>query len=280
MNTVAEKVNASLDNLSPTERRIARTLLADYPSIGLGTTASLARAANASAASVVRFCARLGLESFTELQDRLRAELTTRSTGPLARAEQEPVRGGRLSGFMAGGDDRARLISQTFRQVPLSEVDRVVQLLTKTSNTIVVIGGHYSGLIGRLAQLQLAKVRPDVVFLDDPMGRDLAALSDLRRNDVLLAFDVRRYQDHLLRAAEVAKANSASVGLITDQWLSPIARIADVVLQADVDVSFFDSQVGCLALVEAVVHEAAAHIDGALDRLRALEESRPLQRRE
>src|SRR5699024_1198225 len=84
---------------------------------------------------------------------------------------------------------------------------------------------HYSGLVGRVAQLQLAKVRPDVVFLEDPMGRDLPAVTDLRRHDVLLVLDVRRYQQHLLLAAEAAKRNSASVALITDQWLSPVAGI-------------------------------------------------------
>jgi DNA-binding MurR/RpiR family transcriptional regulator len=143
---------------------------------------------------------------------------------------------------------------------------------------VVIAGGHYSGLVGRVAQLQLAKVRPDVVFLEDPMGRDLPAVTDLRRHDVLLVLDVRRYQQHLLLAAEAAKRNSASVALITDQWLSPIAGIADVVLPAAVDVSFFDSQVGCLALVETIVHETATRIDGALDRLRALEDLRPAQK--
>jgi DNA-binding MurR/RpiR family transcriptional regulator len=92
MNTVAEKINSSIDSLSPTERRIARALLADYPSAGLGTTSSLASAANSSAASVIRFCAHLGFDSFGQMQDRLRDELTTRSASPLDRAEAETSR--------------------------------------------------------------------------------------------------------------------------------------------------------------------------------------------
>ncbi|WP_209370098.1 MurR/RpiR family transcriptional regulator [Brevibacterium renqingii] len=278
MNTVAEMINSSIDSLSPTERRIARALLADYPSVGLGTTSSLASAANSSAASVIRFCTHLGFASFGQMQDRLRSELTTRSASPLARAEEETARRDGSGGFASSGADRAALITRTFQQNPSSEIERLVRLLSKTSNRVAVAGGHYSGLVGRVAQLQLAKVRPDVVFLEDPLGRDLPAVTDLRRNDVLLVLDVRRYQDHLFQAADAAKGNSASVALITDQWLSPIAGIADVVLQAAVDVSFFDSQVGCLALIEAIVHEAATRIDGAVDRLRALEELRPSQK--
>lgn len=271
MSTVAESITSRLEMLSPAERRIARALLADYPSAGLETTASLAAAANSSSATVMRFCAHLGFDSFIDMQSQLRSELTKRNASPLARAVEETARDEAPSGFMAGGADRARLITQTFQRAPQSEVDHLVDLLATTSNRVVVAGGHYSGLVGRLTQLQLAKVRSGVVFLEDPQGRDLPYVADLRRRDLLLVFDVRRYQQPLFEAASVAKKRSASVALITDQWLSPIAGIADIVLQADVDVTFFDSQVGCLALAEAVVHQAATRIDGAVDRLRDLE---------
>ena len=278
METVAETVNSSIDSLSPASRRIARALLADYPSAGLGTTSSLAAFASSSSASVVRFCTQLGFNSFVEMQDRLRTELTTRSASPLIRAEAETAGRDFSDEFSSSGTDRADLITRTFQQNPRSEIDRLVKMLTKVSNRVVVVGGHYSGLVGRVAQLQLSKVRPNVSFLEDPMGRDLHVVTDLRRQDVLLVLDVRRYQEHLFQVSEAAKRNSASVALITDQWLSPVAGISDVVLQAAVDVSFFDSQVGCLALVEAVVHEAATKIDGALERLRTLEDLRPSQR--
>ena len=278
METVAETVNSSIDSLSPASRRIASALLADYPSAGLGTTSSLAAFASSSSASVVRFCTQLGFNSFVEMQDRLRTELTTRSASPLIRAEAETAGRDFSDEFSSSGTDRADLITRTFQQNPRSEIDRLVKMLTKVSNRVVVVGGHYSGLVGRVAQLQLSKVRPNVSFLEDPMGRDLHVVTDLRRQDVLLVLDVRRYQEHLFQVSEAAKRNSASVALITDQWLSPVAGISDVVLQAAVDVSFFDSQVGCLALVEAVVHEAATKIDGALERLRTLEDLRPSQR--
>lgn len=274
MSTVAETITSSLDGLSPAQRRIARALLADYPSAGLGTTAALAASANSSAATVMRFCTHLGFDSFIEMQDQLRSELTMRSASPLARAEEETAGSQEPSGFAAGGSDRARLITKTFQRAPKSEVDRLVGLLTRTSNRVGIAGGHYSGLVGRLTQLQLAKVRPGVVFLEDPQGRDMPYVADLRRQDLLLIFDVRRYQESLFQVAKMAKRRSASVALITDQWLSPVAGIADIVLQADVDVTFFDSQVGCLALAEAIVHQAAMRIDGAVDRLREIEELR------
>lgn len=141
METVAERVKSSMDSLSPTGRRIARALLADYPSAGLGTTSSLASAANSSSASVIRFCAHLGFDSFVEMQELLRTELTTRSASPLVRAEAESVRGDSADEYLRIGADRATLITRTFQQNPKTEIDRLVHLLSKVSNRVVVVGG-------------------------------------------------------------------------------------------------------------------------------------------
>ncbi len=41
-----------------------------------------------------------------------------------------------------------------------------------------------------------------------------------------IIFDIRRYQQSLIRFAEKAQARGVEIVLITDQWLSPIARFA------------------------------------------------------
>lgn len=274
METVAEIINSKLDEFSPTERKIARTLLADYPSAGLGTTATLAAASGASAPTVVRFSSHLGFESFIDLQDTLRSELTARAKSPARRAEEEMAADRPSDSFSLGGQLRADLIRETFRRVPRSEARRLIKALATSRNHVYVSGGHFSGMVARIASLQLSKVRPGVHFLDDVTGRGLPAVNDLRKRDVLLLFDVRRYEPSLPDIAELARQNGATIALITDQWLSPVASHADIVLQAAVDVSFYDSLAGCLALAETIIHETASEIDGALDRMKRIEDMR------
>ena len=84
--TVADVTERAMGRLSAAERRVARALLADYPSAGLSTVAELAERAQVSPPTVVRFAQRVGLPGFGALQTALRDELTRRSsTGPLGR---------------------------------------------------------------------------------------------------------------------------------------------------------------------------------------------------
>src|SRR3546814_16216429 len=64
--------------LTPSEQKIARVLLADYPVSGLGTQSSLARRAGVSDPTVVRFVAKLGFDGFTEFQASLLDEVEDR----------------------------------------------------------------------------------------------------------------------------------------------------------------------------------------------------------
>lgn len=83
--TVAETIDRRLNELRPAERRAAGTLLADYPSAGLGTMADLADEPGLARHRVVRFAQGLGYDGFTAVPSALREELTQRSKGPLGR---------------------------------------------------------------------------------------------------------------------------------------------------------------------------------------------------
>ena len=51
-------------------------------------------------------------------------------------------------------------------------------------------------------------------------------VADLGRKDVLIVFDIRRYQDDVVRFSQEAAALGADIVLFTDHWLSPIAAAA------------------------------------------------------
>src|SRR4249919_2903539 len=81
--TVAELLRARRGDLTPAELRVAQALLADYPAAGLQTVAALAAVAGVSAPTVVRLVSKLGFPGYATLQNRLRAELSARSVGPV-----------------------------------------------------------------------------------------------------------------------------------------------------------------------------------------------------
>jgi DNA-binding MurR/RpiR family transcriptional regulator len=100
-------------------------------------------------------------------------------------------------------------------------------------------------------------------------------LLDVRPGDVAVLFDIRRYQSDLVRQlGELLVERKARILLITDPWLSPIARSARVVLPCVVDADrTWDSSITLLAVAEALIDRVSrAQSEAARARMQALED--------
>ena len=62
--SVAARIRRRLGRLTPTERRPALALLANYPVAGLETVAQFAARANVSGPTILRLIAKLGFDSY------------------------------------------------------------------------------------------------------------------------------------------------------------------------------------------------------------------------
>ncbi|WP_181707385.1 MurR/RpiR family transcriptional regulator [Chthonobacter rhizosphaerae] len=252
--TIAERIRDDLHRFTPTERKAAHVLLANYPVAGLETTAEFAKRADVSAPTVLRFVSRLGFQSYPDFQRALREELDKQGQSPLAKkayGSGEAGIGGPLAAFRDGLVDNIR---ETFRHVPAAEFDAVVTLLADRRRPVHLIGGRFTDVLAAHMTAHLRVVRPGVGHISGQPGNWRDQAVDYGRSDVVVMFDIRRYQDDLARLAGVAAGRGATVVLMTDQWLSPIARHARHVLSARVAVpSRWDSLTAMLALSEAVL---------------------------
>ena len=66
--SIQERIAEVGIRLTPTERRIAQTVLDDPTLLAFGTVADLAKEAKTSHPSIVRFATKLGFEGYTDLQ--------------------------------------------------------------------------------------------------------------------------------------------------------------------------------------------------------------------
>src|SRR5947208_371108 len=124
---------------------------------------------------------------------------------------------------------------------------------------------------------QLHLLRPGVGLVDSDRSAPAQQLIDMRKTDVLVIFDYRRYQPDTIECARVAAGRGCDVVLFTDPWLSPASAFARQVLVTSVEtVGPFDSLVGAMAVVEALVTAVLAKLGSRaearmqnLERLRA-----------
>ena len=275
MQTVMERLRDGLAEFPATERRVAHRILADYPVAGLQSASDLARDTGVSAPSVLRLVARIGFASYPDFQRVMREELTAQLSSPLNKLppkSRRPSAPGTpwLQSFVAKIEDN---IGETFRHLPAAEFEQTVALLADRRKRVHVIGGRFTDALAHYLSVQLRIVRPGVNHLRDQEANWYDQVLDMGKRDVLVIFDIRRYQTSLLRLAQAASCRQVSVILITDQWLSPISRMATHVLPARIEApSVWDSSVALMALTEALLSETTRlQWDDGQKRMRALE---------
>jgi DNA-binding MurR/RpiR family transcriptional regulator len=248
---VGEVVRQRLDSLSPAERRLARVLLASYPIAGLESVARFAERAAVSPPTVTRFITKLGFRGYPEFQESLRHEVQARLSSPLARYRDEPKRDSAVNDALDAATHNLKTSQELLSERDLKEA---VELLADVRRRVLVLGGRVSATLARYLTGQLHLLRPGIGLVDAERSAPAQQLIDMRKTDLLVVFDYRRYQPDTIESARIAASRGCNVILFTDPWLSPASAFARQVLVTSVDmVGPFDSLVGAVAVVEALV---------------------------
>ena len=274
---VGELVRQRLDSLSPAERKLARVLLASYPIAGLESVAKFAERAKVSPPTVTRFITKLGFRGYPEFQEVLLREVQARLSSPLARYRGGPQRAGAESFLSDSIGVSTHNLKATLDLLSNRDLNESVELLADSRRGVLVLGGRVSSPLARYLAGQLQLLRPGISLVDAERAAPVQQLIDIKKRDVLVVFDYRRYQADTIESARVAAAKGCTVVLFTDPWLSPVSAFASQVLVTSMEtVGPFDSFVGAVAVVEAVIAavltrlgpRAEARMQG-LERLRA-----------
>lgn len=253
--SVAEQIHRHLDRLTPTERKPARLLLGNYPVVGLEPLATFSQRADVSHPTILRFIAKLGYEGYADFQAALRSELEARLKSPLAKRYAQATGSTADDDFLARyADSVCDNIRQSVASLPRAEFEGVLELLGDTGNTVYLLGGRFTDPVATYAYMHLRVLRPRVQHVSGPPVSWSEYVLDMDRRSVLLVFDIRRYQEDVVRFAHEAAERGACIVLVTDNWLSPIAAHAEHVLTARIEVpSSWDSVVAMSTLVEALI---------------------------
>src|SRR6185369_15031601 len=149
----------------------------------------------------------------------------------------------------------------------------ITKLVCDRRRRIFCLGGRFTQMLAAYFHHCLRELRPGVRLVRESSASWADYLLDVKRGDVLVVFDFRRYQRDVLEFASGAATQGAVIILITDIWNSPIAGLATHVIACPVEVpTAFDSAVGGLAMVEVLIARVVERLgQGAKRRIEALE---------
>ena len=252
MPTIAETLKARNQDLTRAEQQLAEAILENYPIPGLGSITELADLAGVSSPTVARMVQKLGYSGYPEFQAALRDELSQIISNPVQkRMQPADLPDGHVLGRYAQA--AADNIRSTLDRIDVAEFDAVCALLGNPDRRVHIAGGRLSGTLAQTLYLHMQMIRPDVFYIP-PQASWPHCVLDLGHRDTRVLFDVRRYENTTLLLAEMAHDQGAEVVLFTDQWRSPIQKIAKHTFAARIAVpSAWDSGLALLLLVEAVI---------------------------
>ncbi|MCZ4351678.1 MurR/RpiR family transcriptional regulator [Roseovarius aestuarii] len=252
--TVDNELRTNLASLTAGQTKLANALLADYPFAGLQPIQQLADATGVSPPSISRFVNRLGFGGFSDFQHALIEELRAGSRSP--RDLRALADDGNDACFLDNYTHRAAdLLRRLPEAITQQQMDSVAALLGDPARNIYLRGGRISDSIARFLSVHLHQIRPGVHHLADESELWPDAILQMRRRDVAVLFDFRRYQPSISRlAAAISQDRRAQVILITDKWQSPAARHCSHVIALPIEIgTAWDTTLGVLAVIEALI---------------------------
>lgn len=272
--TIEARLRGAQEGLTPAERRLVTHLLRTYPVSGLGSITALARGAAVSSPTVVRLVQKLGFRGYPDFQAGLRAEVEEMLASPIAKHDRWAGRAPDAHVLNRFAEAVAANLQATLGAIDHAAFDAAAALMADPDRRVFALGGRITHALADYFVTQLKVVRSGVTLIEDRASSWPPALLDIRPGDALLVFDIRRYENTVLQVVEMAVEQGAEVVLITDQWLSPAARLARHRFAAHVEApSAWDSGVAILVLVETLLAAIGALTWGETQaRMKRLEE--------
>jgi len=254
--TIAKRLQSKFDTLTRAERQLADAIMENYPVSGLGSITSVAEKADVSTPTVARLVQKLNFKGFPEFQEQLRKELEAKISGPIAKHDKWAGDAPDTHILNQFTDAVMQNIKKSLSQIDPATFDDACKLLADEERSVYVVGGRITRALADYFFLHMQVIRPNVTHIQSISNAWPHYLLNVKKGDVIVIFDVRRYENSTLKLAEMAAAKGAEIILLTDQWISPINKFTDLVFGSRIVVpSAWDSSVTSLLLLETILAE-------------------------
>lgn len=269
--SLAERIVAAHETLSPREQRVAEVIRDRAGDIGLYNSAELARLSGVSKATVSRLFRRLGFAGSREVRDLLRAE---RGAG-VPVAVGEPTDGpGRLSPMDGQLRSDQQNIARLYSILHPETLGAVVDCIAR-ANRVLVLGFRSAVPVALQLRQQLAQVR-EAVAIAPQAGQSISEeLAGCTSGDVVILMGFRRRPARFASIVAAIGESAATCVLITDPTGQRYADGADWVIECPIDSpSPFDSYAAAMSLVSLLAGSVlAARGPAARERVAAITSS-------
>jgi DNA-binding MurR/RpiR family transcriptional regulator len=271
--TLSAYISSRFDEFSRSQKDVAQYVVDHLDEVAFHTAEELARRANTSSSTVVRFSQALGFEGFPELQEAAREEYRhvhrrvdapggLEPVAPLFSLDQTPFE-------QVVAADHVNL-EETARRVSRSEVEGAIEALAAAERILIAGTDQMAFFASYLRHLlMLLDVRAEIAA--SPSQEALSRLGRIDEGTLVIGLSAGRPHPLVVRAMKIARHRRAHTVAIVDATLSEVAKLSERTLYySSNSPAFVRSHAGLLSLLQALAYglyaRDAAQYD---DRIRA-----------
>ena len=275
--TLSAEIRSRFDEFSRSQKDVGQYIVDHLDEASFHTAEELARRANTSSSTVVRFAQALGFEGFPELQASARDEYRRARDGEegavdLANPPLFPIDQTEFEAALAA--DHVN-VEETAKKLDRDEVEASIELISRAER-IVLCGTDQMAFFASYLRhlLMLLDLRCEVVA--SPSQEGLARLGRIDENTVLVGFSAGRPHPLVVRAMKLARNRRAATISVADATLSEVSKLGDHKLfYSSNSPAYVRSHSALLGLVQALAYGVYALDESAYaDRIKAFRLSR------
>jgi len=255
--SLSDYIQARFDECSRSQKDVAQYIVDHLDEAAFQTAEELARRANTSSSTVVRFSQALGFEGFPELQAAAREEYrrlhangatgaSTAGSTPLFSLDQNEFE----TSLMA---DHVN-VEDTARKVSRSSVEALIEAIVSAEKVLVAGTDQMAFFASYLRHLlMLLDLRVDVVA--SPSQEALSRLGRIDESTLVIGLSAGRPHPLVVRAVKLARHRKARTAAITDATLSEVAKLAQIKLYYSSNgPAYVRSHTALLSLIQALAY--------------------------
>jgi RpiR family carbohydrate utilization transcriptional regulator len=222
-----DSIRTQLDSLSKSEKKVALAVL-EHPSATVTQNiTALAKAADVSEPTVVRFCRTLGYEGWHEFKLKLAQGLALAMPG----VNEQPAQDDLASELVNKICSRSiNTLLDLRNNLNPEAIQKALDILSR-ANKIEFYGQGTSGIVAADAQHKFFRSGVPTVAYADPAIHSIAAAL-LRPGDAVVAISQRGNNPTLVRSAKLARKGGADVIVLAPSG-TPLADMASVLIPID-----------------------------------------------
>jgi DNA-binding MurR/RpiR family transcriptional regulator len=270
--TLSAYIADRFDEFSRSQKDVAQYIVDHLDEAAFQTAEALARRANTSSSTVVRFSQALGFEGFPELQQAAREEYRRRTAsgngnGNAAAAPLFSLDQNEFETALAA--DHVN-VEETARKVSRSDVEAAVDAIAQADKLLIAGTDQMAFFASYLRHLlMLLDVRAELVA--SPSQEALGRLTRIDDTTLVIALTAGRPHPLIARTVKLARHRKARTIAVVDATLSEISKLAQITLYySSNSPAYVRSHTALLSLIQALAYGVYARdADAYDDRIKA-----------